>query len=74
MAKYHATMVDETGCEFGSTLDVDDNVENVTEYFRDMYPESSILFIEPLHGVSTAREQAHDRWQDLWDSGEQDLY
>ena len=74
MAEYHATMMDETGCEFGATLDVDDNVENVTEYFREMYPESRILFVEPTRGVSTSKAQAYDVWQDRWDNDTWDLY
>ena len=74
MTQYHATMIDETGCEFGVTMDVDEGVENVSEYFREMYPESRLLFIEPAHGVSASQAQAHAVWAERWDNDTQDLY
>lgn len=27
MTQYHATLIDETGCEFGATIDIDDGVD-----------------------------------------------
>jgi hypothetical protein len=36
-----------TNDEFGATLDIDDGVENVSEYFRETYPESRLIFVEP---------------------------
>lgn len=72
MAKFHATMMDETGCEFGVTLDVDNSVENVTEYFREMYPECSVLFVESAHDLP--KDHYHDIWQARWDNDTQDLY
>lgn len=71
MAKYHATMIDECGDEYGMTLDVDDNVDNVTEYFREMFPESRVLFVEP--GDAPPRRAHFDyMWEqraadDTWD-------
>jgi len=72
--QYHATMIDECGDEFGATLDVDDGVENVSEYFREMYPESRLMFVEPVDRASTSKAQAHAVWQERWDNDEQDLY
>lgn len=72
MAMYHATMIDECGDEFGATLDVDEGVENVTEYFRDMYPESRVLFVEPANGPGNLRAHYDSVWaqraaDDTWD-------
>ena len=75
MAQYHATMVDECGDEFGVTLDIDEGVENVTEYFREMYPESRVLFVEPAHGGRQAKRAHYDYiWEQRWANDEQDLY
>jgi hypothetical protein len=74
MTQYHATMIDECGDEFGVTLDVDDGVENVSEYFREMYPESRLLFVEPAAGVSVSEAQAHAVWAARWDDDTVDLY
>lgn len=46
MTQYHATLIDETGCEFGVTIDIDDGVENVTQYIREMYPESKLVVVD----------------------------
>jgi hypothetical protein len=40
-------MIDELGEEYSVTVDVPDLVENVTEWIREEYPESSIVFIMP---------------------------
>lgn len=74
MTQYHATLIDECGDEFGVTLDVDDGVENVSEYFREMYPESRLMFVEPAAGVSVSKAQAHAVWAERWDNDTQDLY
>jgi hypothetical protein len=74
MTEYHATMIDECGDDFGVTLNIDDGVENITEYFREMYPECRIVFVEPAHVASTSKAQAHAVWQARWDSDTQDLY
>ena len=74
MTQYHAVMLDECGDEFGVTLDVDDGVENVSEYFREMHPESRLMFVEPAAGVSVSKAQAHAVWWGRWDSDTQDLY
>ena len=72
--QYHATLIDECGDEFGATLDIDDGVENVSEYFRKMYPESRLMFVEPVDRASNAKAQAHAVWQERWDNDTQDLY
>ncbi|MFO7804474.1 MAG: hypothetical protein R6V30_02230 [Paracoccaceae bacterium] len=74
MTKYHATMIDECGDEYGVTLDVDDNVENVAEHFREAFPESNLQFLEPAAGAQASRAQAEDVWNRLWDDDTVDLY
>ena len=48
MQKYHVAMRDELGKEFSVIVEMPDLVENVTEYVREEYPESTILFIRQL--------------------------
>jgi hypothetical protein len=47
MLEYHVVMTDELGDEYSVTVSVPDLVENVTEYVREEYPESSIVYIAP---------------------------
>jgi len=47
MQRFHVVMIDELGEEYSVTVDVPDLVENVTEWIREEYPESSIVFIRP---------------------------
>jgi hypothetical protein len=47
MNKYHVVMLDELGEEYSVTVNVPDLVENVTEWVREEYPESSIVLIRP---------------------------
>lgn len=47
MNEYHVVMTDELGEEFSVTVSVPDLVENITEYVREQYPESSIVYIAP---------------------------
>ena len=46
MIDYHVVMTDELGHEFSVIVSVPDLVENVTEYVREEYPESSIVYIK----------------------------
>ena len=47
MNEYHVVMADELGEEFSVTVRVPDLVENVTEWVREEYPESFIVYIMP---------------------------
>ena len=47
MNRYFVLMSDELGDEFGVSVEVPDLVESVTEWVRDEYPESSIVYIKP---------------------------
>lgn len=48
MQKYHVLMRDELGEEYSVTVEMPDLVENVTEYVREEYPESTIILIKPF--------------------------
>ena len=47
MNLYYVLLLDELGEEFGVTVEVPDLVENVTEWVREEYPESSVGFLRP---------------------------
>ena len=47
MNRFHVVMIDELGEEYSVTVEVPDLVENVTEWIREEYPESSIVLIRP---------------------------
>lgn len=47
MIDYHVVLTDELGHEYSVTVRVPDLVENVTEWIREEYPESSIVYIVP---------------------------
>jgi len=47
MVDYHVVMTDELGDEYSVTVSVPDLVENITEWVREEFPESSILYIMP---------------------------
>jgi hypothetical protein len=46
MNEYHVVMTDELGDEFSVTISIPDLVENITEWVREEYPESSIVYIQ----------------------------
>lgn len=43
--RFHAVMIDETGCEFGVTLDAVDR-DAAWDYLDDRYPESRVDQLE----------------------------
>lgn len=45
MARYHAVLLDETGCEFGATVTADDR-ESARDQLREDYPESRVVQLE----------------------------
>ena len=47
MNRYYVLMIDELGEEYGVTVEVPDLVEDVAEWVREEYPESSIVYIKP---------------------------
>ena len=70
--KYHAVMIDETGCEFPAEVEADNEMQ-AREMLRERYPESRAdeVLSEKEHA---AREDArYDRLADeIW--GEEEVY
>lgn len=67
MPKYHAVMIDETGCEFGASVTTA-NDSAAREALREDYPESRI------DELRTDEQQAQIQWEreqraanDYWD-------
>lgn len=48
MNRFHVVLSDELGDEFSVTLEIPDLVENVTEWIREEYPESCVVFVRPM--------------------------
>ena len=46
MNRYYVLMIDELGEEYGVSVEIPDLVENITEWIREEYPESSIVYIK----------------------------
>ncbi len=55
MTKYHAVMLDETGCEFGAEVEADSRDE-AYDILGDDYPESRVVQLESPE-ESDARER-----------------
>lgn len=53
MTRFHAVLIDETGCEFGATIEAEDR-EAAWAEARDQYPESNCVSLE-------SRGEAHQR-------------
>lgn len=59
MTQYHAVMLDETGCEFGVTLDARDRDAAYRE-LEDYYPESRVVQLEDQKQTSERRRRIDD--------------
>ncbi len=47
MNRYYVLMIDELGDEYGVSVEIPYLVDNVTQWVREEYPESSIVYIKP---------------------------
>jgi len=54
--RYHAVMLDETGCEFGAGVEAASRDEAYDE-LRDMYPESRIVQLESPEDTRRRQER-----------------
>lgn len=59
MPKFHAVMIDETGCEFGVDFEAATH-DAADEYLADQYPESRCAQLE-------TPEQSREREQRIYD-------
>jgi hypothetical protein len=65
MTKYHAVMIDETGCEFGADVEADSRQEAYNLLAED-YPESRVDQLED-QADRRQRERAY-REEDEWNA------
>jgi len=61
--RYHAVMLDETGCEFGAGVEAASRDEAYDE-LRDMYPESRIVQLESPEDTA---ERERRIYAQVWD-------
>lgn len=68
MTKFHAVMIDETGCEFGACVEAASQDE-AYEYLRNDYPESRCVQLESPEDtrLRQARMYAHINAGGDWD-------
>ena len=56
MTRFHAVMLDETGCEFGCTFTATDRAAAYDE-LRDMFPESQCVQLESQEDTRRRQER-----------------
>lgn len=66
MVKFHAVMLDETGCEFGAGVEAEDR-EAAREQLRDNYPESRVVQLESPEDTRQREAVMYDRIQREYD-------
>ena len=59
MIKYHAVMLDETGCEFGADVEAENRQEAHNKLAED-YPESRCVQLESPEDTAAREQQIHD--------------
>lgn len=65
--RYHAVMLDETGCEFGHTFDAN-NREDAWDYLDDMFPESRCVQLEDPDDTAAREKRTYDHaWSMAYD-------
>lgn len=72
--RYHAIMLDETGCEFGVDIEADSREEAYDRLAED-YPESSVVQLESPQDAADREARMYQRimaeeddfWDDFWE-------
>lgn len=72
--RYHAIMLDETGCEFGVDIEADSREEAYDRLAED-YPESSVVQLESPQDAADREARMYqqiiaeedDFWDDFWE-------
>lgn len=68
MEKYHAVMIDETGCEFGVDLEANSR-SKAFKWLEENYPESRC---DQLETRAQARKRENDMYRFIGDGGDWD--
>lgn len=63
MTRYHAVMIDETGCEFGRTVTASNRDEAYDE-LQDLYPECRVVQLEAPEDTA---ERERRIYAQVWD-------
>lgn len=66
--RYHAVMIDETGCEFGVTFQAETR-EDAWDYVKEMYPESYCDQLEDADDTARREKAMYDRLLAEMDDG-----
>jgi hypothetical protein len=67
MTQYHAVLLDETGCEFGADCQADSH-DQAYEYFKEQYPESSVVQLEDPDDTARREKALYDHaWRMAFD-------
>lgn len=73
MKKFHAVMIDETGCEFGVDLEAWDHAQ-AYEQLKEDYPESRCDQLEDEEQTKEREKRIYDRANYLYDHPWDDDY
>ena len=57
--KFHAVMIDETGCEFGVGFEANDH-EEAKDYLRENYPESRCDQLEDERQIAEREKRLYN--------------
>lgn len=69
MVQYHAVMIDETGCEFGVSLEAE-SLDDAWDQLREDYPES---YVDVVKTSDQWDQDRRDREARMW-AGDDDGY
>ena len=65
--KFHAVMIDETGCEFGVDLEANDH-EEAEDYLRENYPESRCDQLEDEEQIAEREKRLYDEIENSYEN------
>jgi hypothetical protein len=59
MTHFHAVMIDETGCEFGASVEAESR-DAAYDYLQDNYPESRVAQLESPEDTAKRQQRIYD--------------
>ena len=73
MIEYHAVMLDETGCEFGTSVEANSRNE-AYDILREDYPESRCIQLESPADRKAREQDLYERANAMYDDPDLDDY
>jgi len=73
MTMYHATMRDETGCDFTASISAKTRQE-AFDHLHENYPESRVVNVATAAQIRQREARTYQRHQRAYARDEQDLY